>query len=76
MTSEAAPLVRVEVDSLELEGLRAALENERREYDNLLAQVERMGRLAVEACGDTDCDVAQAGFNMIRALAARARKGT
>lgn len=42
----------------------------------LEAELERIGRAAVEHHGETECDVAQAGFNHLRALAARAGRTT
>ncbi len=71
--AEVVPLyVETEDPRIEVEGLRAALENERRRYADLVAQVERIGQAAMLGHGGTDCDVAQAGFDLIRALAAKA----
>lgn len=55
-----------------LERERRETERLREEVASLKSELERIGRASVLHLGETDCDVAQAGFNHLRALAARA----
>lgn len=74
--AEVVPLVRQEVDSLEVEGLRAALEAEREAHARTLDALERVETFAAEAHLDCEDPIGQGALNYIRVLAAKARKGT
>ena len=68
MSPAPVEVVREDEREAEIERLTQALADSQH-------ALERIGKAAVQFHGDVDCEQAQAGFDYIRALAAKARKG-